>query len=543
MGHRLRASAERATRGAEQLAQLVDVGRLDQVVIEAGRARASLIVLPGPSRSARSAGRPRAAAGADASGHFVAVHLGHADVEQHGVGIEGRRARPAPRGRCAPPRPWPRAPSAACRRVSAASRLSSTTSTRRGGTCPRASTRRSRRASARPASTAARRRTRCPCRGRRCRASTLPPCMLDQAAHQRQPDAEAALRAAARAIDLREHVEDRRQRAPAGCRCRCRAPRPTACRRSSRATVSQMLPAGVRCTWRRWSAGWRTPASGGPRRPTTVIGCVGQVDASVVCRPRLDRRPARVDRGAHDRTPGRPARGGASISPRVMRDTSSRSSTSRTRCRICRSITAHARLAWHRRGAGMLEQLRGRCSSGASGLRSSWPSVARNSSLRRSACRSDSSARARSARWPRIWYCRSRARERGAHGADQRRHPQRTLEQRDVAERAHALRSTPPSRRPAGSAPAPAGRTRAAARRGRRRGAGHRRGRQSFLGDQHGRRRPRASSRASCVETRARRGRRCPPGASSDRRGGGVLAASARAAARGRPAAAAVACS
>ena len=33
--------------------------------------------------------------------------------------------------------------------------------------------------------------------------------MRHQAAHQRQPDAEPALRAAIRAIDLREHVEDR----------------------------------------------------------------------------------------------------------------------------------------------------------------------------------------------------------------------------------------------------------------------------------------------------------------------------------------------
>ena len=48
--------------------------------------------------------------------------------------------------------------------------------------------------------------------------------------------------------------------------------------------------------------------------------------------------------------------------------------------------------------------------SGASGLRSSCPSVARNSSFRLSAVRSASSERPRASRWPRIWYWRSRAR-------------------------------------------------------------------------------------------------------------------------------------
>ena len=47
---------------------------------------------------------------------------------------------------------------------------------------------------------------------------------------------------------------------------------------------------------------------------------------------------------------------------------------------------------------------------GASGLRSSWPSVARNSSLRRSAERKACSFFSRSVRWPRIWYWRERAR-------------------------------------------------------------------------------------------------------------------------------------
>ena len=44
------------------------------------------------------------------------------------------------------------------------------------------------------------------------RASTVPPCMLDQAAHERQADAESALRSPRRSIDLHEHVEHLRQR-------------------------------------------------------------------------------------------------------------------------------------------------------------------------------------------------------------------------------------------------------------------------------------------------------------------------------------------
>ncbi len=92
-----------------------------------------------------------------------------------------------------------------------------------------------------------------------------------------------------------------------------------------------------------------------------------------------------------------------------MRDTSSRSLTSRTRWLICRSITWRARIAT----GSWLPAVFSRCTafrSGARGLRSSCPRVARNSSLRWSARRSDSSARPRSARCSRIWYCRARAR-------------------------------------------------------------------------------------------------------------------------------------
>ena len=78
--------------------------------------------------------------------------------------------------------------------------------------------------------------------------------------------------------------------------------------------------------------------------------------------------------------------------PRLMRLTSSRSSTSRTICSSCRSIRVRACSP-----ASRSVDSRMICRAlriGASGLRSSWASVARNSSLRRSASRSWSYSRA-----------------------------------------------------------------------------------------------------------------------------------------------------
>ena len=64
--------------------------------------------------------------------------------------------------------------------------------------------------------------------------------------------------------------------------------------------------------------------------------------------------------------------------PRVMRETSSRSSTRRVRCIAWRSITSRHQLIWGEVSppiAMMPTALR----MGASGLRSSWASMARNS--------------------------------------------------------------------------------------------------------------------------------------------------------------------
>jgi hypothetical protein len=92
-----------------------------------------------------------------------------------------------------------------------------------------------------------------------------------------------------------------------------------------------------------------------------------------------------------------------------MRDTSSNSSISFTSCDSCRSIIANTRAE----SALTLGRRRNTCSPvriGASGLRSSWASVARNSSLRWSARRSASSASRWRTNWSRIWYCQRRPR-------------------------------------------------------------------------------------------------------------------------------------
>ena len=91
----------------------------------------------------------------------------------------------------------------------------------------------------------------------------------------------------------------------------------------------------------------------------------------------------------------------STILPDVMRETSSRSSMSRTISATCRSIIARTR----RTVSGASPDSRISSSPvriGASGLRSSWASSARNSSLRASAsrsCRSDSAIVWRARTW------------------------------------------------------------------------------------------------------------------------------------------------
>ena len=84
------------------------------------------------------------------------------------------------------------------------------------------------------------------------------------------------------------------------------------------------------------------------------------------------------------------------IFPWVMRDTSSRSPTRRVRCSVCRPITSrHQAISGSERSRRLISWTA--FWIGASGLRSSWASIARNSSFRRSASRSVCSSRSRAA--------------------------------------------------------------------------------------------------------------------------------------------------
>ena len=119
----------------------------------------------------------------------------------------------------------------------------------------------------------------------------------DQAPHQRQPDAEAALGAPVRAIDLREHVEHRARAAPAECRCRCRE------RRRSRARPpagrsSQMWPPALVYLAALVSRLANTCVSR-TASPATVIGSVGMSTVSS-CPAASSDRAAGVDGRAHD---------------------------------------------------------------------------------------------------------------------------------------------------------------------------------------------------------------------------------------------------
>ena len=160
---------------------------------------------------------------------------------------------------------------------------------------------------------------------------------LDQPLHQRQPDAQAALRAVERAIDLREEVEHLGQHL----------------RGNADAGVAhaehRLLPFPRRgnpdrAALRRVLGGVVEQVGEHLRQP----GLVG-VDAQRLARdmpPSSWWLPASISGRLvstallHDCWPARGICSSRRILPRVMRDTSSRSSTSRTRCVTWRSITS-----------------------------------------------------------------------------------------------------------------------------------------------------------------------------------------------------------
>ena len=163
-------------------------------------------------------------------------------------------------------------------------------------------------------------------------ASTRALVQLDQALHQRQADAQAALAAVERALALHEQLEDVRQQLRRRCRCRCRARRSCAspslgAQRRARCCpprgvylAALLSRLATTCARRAKSPYSQTGARRAPR-PTELLAL------------RVDQRPRGLD-AVRDR-PCASSTGSffSTILPWVMRETSSRSSTSRARWR------------------------------------------------------------------------------------------------------------------------------------------------------------------------------------------------------------------
>ena len=154
---------------------------------------------------------------------------------------------------------------------------------------------------------------------------------------------------------------------------------------------------------------------------------------------RLDQRPARLDRAADDG--GQLDRLLAQLDlAAVMRETSSRSSTSRTMWLTCRSIISPTRSAvgscWpvEPQDVQRVADRRERVAQLVGEHGEELVLAAVGLAQRRARC-ARCSAQVRS----RIWYCRSPRPQRRAHRADQRRHPHRPLQHGDVAEQVHRL--------------------------------------------------------------------------------------------------------
>ena len=180
------------------------------------------------------------------------------------------------------------------------------------------------------------RRTRCPCPCPSLSALTVPPCSCDEAAHDRQARARArpargpsACRSCTnRSKIVRQHL---------GCDADAVVADPQHARPSaSRAAITCDAAARLACTWRRWSAGSRPPAraASGRRRRSARARHVD--DRAVLRAARAAGSPSRWPRATTSAISTGSCR--SSTLPRVMRETSSRSSTSRTRCATWRSM-------------------------------------------------------------------------------------------------------------------------------------------------------------------------------------------------------------
>ena len=205
---------------------------------------------------------------------------------------------------------------------------------------------------------------------------------LDDALRERQPDAEAAARAVDALLGLHEQLEDLVEHRRARCRSRGRRRAAARGRRCDREPqLDAACPAASSSP--RSTAGSRRPAAAARGRRAPCSGLGGSVDVELRrCAPSNSGAVASIAASTAARRSSGSSR--SSNLPRVMRETSSRSSSSRVMWCAWRSITD-----WQRsRDLGAPARARSSrvaFSTAASGLRSSCDSIARNCSRRRAA--------------------------------------------------------------------------------------------------------------------------------------------------------------
>ena len=230
---------------------------------------------------------------------------------------------------------------------------------------------------------------------------------LDQAFDQREPDAEPALRAVARAVTCANMSKIVRQQLPARCRCPCRATRSCTSPSAACAHGDLMPPPGsvyFAALFSRLPTDLREP-----QRVASRPDRLAPAASTAWCRLRVDRRAARSRCGVDDAPAVERARAQLELAAGDARDIEQiveqprhvLRPAARSRSRLRASVRASPRRA------RKFSRLR----IGARGLRSSCASVARNSSLRRSASRSWSRP-PRGARFPAhlrtVGHCQSR---------------------------------------------------------------------------------------------------------------------------------------
>ena len=164
---------------------------------------------------------------------------------------------------------------------------------------------------------------------------------FDQPLDQGEADSQPPLRRGLRAVDLREHVED-------AATCSGAMPMPLSLTETTTSSPSTRgaepeAPAGLRVLGGCCSANWRKPGPGRPGSASSDDRLLGQVDRPSDVARLVDERDWQDSTACATTSASSTDSRRSSMLSRVMRLTSSRSSTSRTICSTCRSIMSRAR--------------------------------------------------------------------------------------------------------------------------------------------------------------------------------------------------------